>query len=176
MKKLLLSVAALMVAVTAFGQGQVNFSNRVTGQIDAPVFLVDGTTLVPSGARYQAQIYGGSAGTAESALTAQGASANFLLAGYFIANARQIGGVPGGSAAAVQVRVWDTTTGTSWDNATIRGESNVIDPLTLVAAPGTPPNLSGLQSFSLYVVPEPSTIALGVLGAAALLFARRRKE
>ncbi len=38
----------------------------------------------------------------------------------------------------------------------------------------TPPDLEGLQSFSLQVSPEPSTIALGVIGASAFLFRRRK--
>jgi len=43
--------------------------------------------------------------------------------------------------------------------------------------PATPPDLVGLQSFSLVTgpVPEPGTIALGIMGAAAFL-ARRRKN
>ncbi len=48
---------------------------------------------------------------------------------------------------------------------------------------GTPPSLPGptfgtgagqIQGFTLNPVPEPSTIALGLLGAAALLFRRRK--
>jgi hypothetical protein len=39
----------------------------------------------------------------------------------------------------------------------------------------TPKNMIGLTSFSLQQVPEPSTIALGVMGACAFL-ARRRKK
>jgi len=46
----------------------------------------------------------------------------------------------------------------------------------LGSPPSTPPNLVGLQSFSLIApVPEPGTIALGIMGAAAFL-ARRRKK
>jgi len=42
--------------------------------------------------------------------------------------------------------------------------------------PYTPPDLTGLTSFSLVTpVPEPGTITLGILGAAAFL-ARRRKQ
>jgi len=40
--------------------------------------------------------------------------------------------------------------------------------------PNTPSDLQGLQSFSLIVVPEPGTTALGVIGASALLFRRRK--
>jgi len=46
----------------------------------------------------------------------------------------------------------------------------------LGAPPSTPPDLTGLTSFSLVSsVPEPGTITLGLMGAAAFL-ARRRKQ
>jgi hypothetical protein len=38
----------------------------------------------------------------------------------------------------------------------------------------TPGLMAGLQSFNIYMVPEPSTMALAGLGAAALLIFRRR--
>jgi len=40
--------------------------------------------------------------------------------------------------------------------------------------PASPPNMEGLESFSLATIPEPSTIALGVIGASAFLFRRRK--
>jgi hypothetical protein len=45
--------------------------------------------------------------------------------------------------------------------------------------PGTPPPMTGLQSFSLTspaASPEPSTIALGVMGASAFLLRRRMSK
>jgi len=42
--------------------------------------------------------------------------------------------------------------------------------------PASAPDMQGLESFSLVVpVPEPSTVALGVIGASTLLFRRRKK-
>jgi hypothetical protein len=37
MKKLFVTLAAVLVSVSTFAQGTVNFNNRVTGQLDAPV-------------------------------------------------------------------------------------------------------------------------------------------
>jgi hypothetical protein len=37
-----------------------------------------------------------------------------------------------------------------------------------------PPNTDGIRSFQLTIVPEPSLIALGVLGLGALLLRRRK--
>jgi len=50
----------------------------------------------------------------------------------------------------------------------------VNDPNLFVSAPATAVDMQGLQSFSLTSVPEPSTIALGVIGASTLLFRRRK--
>jgi hypothetical protein len=88
--------------------------------------------------------------------------------------------------ATFQVRVWDTKGGTiaTWDQAlaafragqTAIGYSTLFTvPYALTSGINTPPNLEGLQSFSLVLVPEPSVIALGVLGAGCLLLLRRRK-
>jgi hypothetical protein len=48
----------------------------------------------------------------------------------------------------------------------------------LGSPPGTPPALSGITSFSLttQASPEPSTIALGVMGASAFLLRRRTSK
>jgi len=89
--------------------------------------------------------------------------------------------------AEILIRVWDNKGGTltSWDavvnnaanNGVARGESR---PFTVADQLGNgglvlSPTLAGLQSFQLYIVPEPSTIALGILGAGCLFLLRRRK-
>jgi len=84
-----------------------------------------------------------------------------------------------------QVRVWDNKGGTilTWQqvldpaNAGVaRGWSDVFT-INAPLGGGTdlPPTLIGLQSFQLFTVPEPSVIALGVLGAGCLFLLRRRK-
>jgi len=47
------------------------------------------------------------------------------------------------------------------------------DPTTVPPVPMTGPSLNMPQSLVLYGFPEPSTTALGILGAAALFFCRR---
>lgn len=85
--------------------------------------------------------------------------------------------------ATFQVRVWDSRGGTiqTWDQVLAdpgiaRGYSTLFTvPYSLTSGINTPPNLEGLTSFQLFIVPEPSVIALGVLGAGCLFLLRRRK-
>ena len=119
-------------------------------------------------------------------------SAGFVIAPPAnTADAGITGTAGAGNAATVEVRVYDTvglsvvpTTFAQW-TATVgvdHGQSLPINVTGLYDGntaniPGTPPNLVGLSSFSLIAgaVPEPSTIALGVMGAAAFLLRRRNK-
>jgi hypothetical protein len=54
MKKLLVTLAAVLVSVSTFGQGTILFNNRVTPQVDAPVSRPDGTG---AGAGVNAQLF-----------------------------------------------------------------------------------------------------------------------
>jgi len=97
-------------------------------------------------------------------------------------------GVVGNSTdrAKFEIRVWNNQNGTilDWASAvtafdqarTAIGTSGILT-IDSVLGVGSvsPPTLQNLRSFSLYVVPEPSVIALGVLGAGCLFLLRRRK-
>ena len=106
-------------------------------------------------------------------------------------------GVPGtsfaGDVATVQVYAWYNADGlyTSYAaaiaggaphgssdlaNVTLGGPPNpAVGGTPTVAAP-LPTGANGIQDFSLGSVPEPSTIALGVMGASAFLLRLRRKS
>lgn len=176
MKKLLFLAALLVASASAFAQGTVNINNRVTASgIDAPIFDIDGSTRL-AGAGFLAQLYVGD--------TAVGAAVNFRTgagAGYIVNTdtVRTITGIAAGGAATVTLRAWDAAFSTYEAALNGGGKYGSSLPVTLASTgnptanpPGTPVDLVGLQSFSL--VPEPSTIALAMLGGAAL-FLRRRK-
>jgi hypothetical protein len=97
-------------------------------------------------------------------------------------------GAPLGGAPAngtFQIRAWNNVGGTiaNWANAlalpaVARGASEIVNagPLGGTGSPAaTDPALNGMTSFNLHIVPEPSAIALGVLGLGTLMFLRRRK-
>jgi hypothetical protein len=90
----------------------------------------------------------------------------------------------GGSAgsATVQLYVWYNGGGTlTYAQALNAGDPVGVSQLLSIVGlgggspPATAPTIAGMTSFSLAVTPEPSTIALGVIGASAFLLRLRRK-
>ncbi len=176
MKKFLAIFGAMAISFAANAQdGTVNFANSAftpgTGVLDAPVFDVDGTTPLP-GAGFTVGLYGGATGGSLSLL-----GTTTISDGYFsVGNAVSVTGVTAGGAADIQVKVFN---GSDFASSMIRGESTVFSVNTGNAGspPSSPANLFGLTSFSVMnvaAVPEPTTVALGVMGGLGLLFRRRK--
>lgn len=189
MKKLVqLLVAGLFVAsmaTAAYGQGQVNFftfnSDASKGKISFA--LPDGDVLGGSG--QWGQLLGG---TSADALTPIGAPTEFLLgggapSGVLRGGTVTIDGVPGGSAYFIAVAAWDATiAGADYASASAAGVGFGVSETLSVSlggapagggAPLPPPQINGFANFTV-PVPEPSTIALGILGGLALMFFRRK--
>jgi len=174
MKKLIIAVAALMVSLAAYGQGQFVFNNRVLPDINAR-FIANsdpaaGTSSI-IGTDYQVQLFN-QVGTTLTALdpastTFRGA-AGAAAAGYVTPTTETVAGVAPGANASIILKV----TGGQAD------PSQSFGPYTVALGGGTitPPNLPlGTTPLTVNLVPEPTTLALGALGLGALLAIRRRK-
>jgi len=180
MKKLFVILACMVTSLATYGQGSVNFNTRVIPDVDVKIPLSTGGFA--EGTDFTAQLYGGPAGSAEGALVALTPTTNFRTgnaAGYVVpAGAVTVPGVAEGSPAALQLRVWASggqfAGGGTFDTSLAAGKSAIITSPNLGGTLTTPPNLIGLTAFTVQVVPEPTTIALGLLGAAALLIRRRK--
>jgi hypothetical protein len=176
MKKLLLTFAALAITLaTSYGQGEVFFANRIPGSIDARARIEPGGAFADS--TYNADLAVLRNGVWESvpgSITpfrgTPGNAANGYTTGFGIS----IPGIAPGAAATLRMRGF---LGSSFETATVRGETIDV-PVTLGGGTIPVPNMDGLGNGVaaqwVIVVPEPSTIALGVLGAAALLLRRRK--
>jgi hypothetical protein len=169
MKAIFLFFMFLLGGIAATSaQGQISFNN--TPPIpDAPVFDVDGITRL-EGPRYRAQFWGGSS---EDSLAPLGLSVPFLTGegtGYFVGATITIPSVPSGGLAFAKVVAWDTSSGASYQEAAIRGESLIFTVLLDDFGIRPPAILRGLQSFSL--IPEPGSGLLFLAGAAGFLFFR----
>jgi hypothetical protein len=179
-----------VVCISAFSQGTLNFANAGPG-FQAKVTDTAGVAL--SGSAWSADLYWNAGVVTDSTLLeALGAPATFSTipsqAGFFFGGARTVPTAPH-VPITVQVRVWETASGSSWLQASTTpgaqiGESvlfqvSLADPNAI--PPEIPANLTGIgagsgqQSWSLSVVsiPEPSVVALA--GLAAMLVLRQRR-
>lgn len=194
MKKLVTILSLVMGAYSVFAQGTVTFANNVGFTTADPSggtrFVYDvGSALSPTtgvplkGTNYAAELYYGANAGSLSPLASSvfkfrpltttqpgrwnATTPNQVLPGYDV-----------GATATLQVRVWDIAKFATYEDAAagggITGESL---PFQYTVPPGGSAAsayfMEGLQAFAL--VPEPSAIALGVLGVAGLLLIRRRK-
>jgi hypothetical protein len=189
MKKTIVLAAALLVSFGVLAQGTYNLDNSpltTGGTVDAKVFDTNGTTPL-AGPTFFAQLFIGTVSNSAS-LTPQGAIVSFYPTGsggegYVNPSGTTITSTnvaPGGSGF-VQLRAWSgaaTYAAAAATGGAKIGSSGILN-LTAGgsgAPPSLPANLVGLASFSLttVVIPEPSTIILGILGGVALLLRRRK--
>jgi len=202
MKKLLLAAILTCVVTSAFAQGTLNFANnlntvRLTNEA--------GASFPAAGANsaYAAGVYWGAAGTAESSLTLLPAASGGVTTTWGGLSGQFLGGtatfpVAGGTQVSVQVRVWTATYADygaalagQLANPSERLGKGIVQLITLGGSGSPPSNPTslvtgaagttdiGFQRFGILpgavVVPEPSSIALGLLGLGAIVLFRRRK-
>jgi hypothetical protein len=192
MKKFLitLSAAALLIGSGSSAQaaeGQLNFDTDTFPGAALLVFNTDGLTPI-AGPDFVGRIYIGS--TADfNTMSAIGLGASPFLTGQFAGfieaaqpNAGLITstGFNSGDSIFYSLAAWDSTSGDgSFGTSELRGNSipvaiSVGGTLASGEAGPPAPQLNTFASFNLEVVPEPSTVALGVIGGLALLMRRRK--
>jgi len=196
MKKTLLFLAMALLPAMVFAQGQVQFNNTTSQKVTtnstaAPppgqVASITGNT----GPSFTFGLYIAPAGTVDTSLfTLSGTTPGLGSFGAGTFNGNPSGGnftINGnnGEAIAFQIRAWQTSGGATYELASgpnvYRGQSAIgsVSPAT-----GTtqPPALYGAGAGQLNAgfvltpntVPEPSSIALGLLGLGAV--AHKRKD
>jgi MYXO-CTERM domain-containing protein len=188
MKKILLIALMAFAGAGVYAQGNITFSTL--GATVQPTVITT-ETGAPAGAGYMAALYFAPSGVTDASMFMQaGPSANFVAStGLLSAGTRTAPTEAPGGDGNFQIRAWATAFGATYEEAVaaggVAGESAIIPSGTALTT-GTPPptptslvaaaNAAGLPlGFQMTSVPEPSVIALGLLGAGALLALRRRK-
>ncbi|MBI5387580.1 MAG: immunoglobulin domain-containing protein [Verrucomicrobia bacterium] len=146
--------------------GTVSFMNYA-GTNSAWIYDVDCSTRL-AGPAYLAQLY---AGPDESSMTAIGAAAPFgsgLQVGLFNGGIRYISTVAPTGLATVQVKAWDSASGSTYEQAQTAGGKAGASPIFTVRTGGglmPPSRLVGLEGFCLSVTSAPPQVAAAKLVA-----------
>jgi len=197
-KSIILGILGLTTAaVTSYGQGVVFLDNYLVSSTALVSYSAAlGGGLLPAGftagiyydptanANITGSISADPTGTADPttlgalvAATGPGSTAAFIGSGAFYASASFLiqpgAATPAQSSYTLMLVAYN---GATYGTSTIRGHSTAL--YVQDAAPSTPYGGDLGQAFSAFSVtsvPEPTTMALGGLGLAALLVARRKK-
>jgi len=179
MNKILATALGLAAFTAAYGQGTVLIQNNLGAAITY-VLAADGSQA--KGANYSVEVFKYDAAAAGGFGAQLGSTVTIGANGRFTAGQVSVPDAAGGTTAQLIVRAWDNTTGGSYATAAVKGFSGAFTTGVLGGAgnpPATPVSMvtglaNGFQSFQVTGIPEPTTIALGALGAAALLIRRRK--
>jgi hypothetical protein len=184
--KVWLQVAlATFLASASYAQGQIAqvlFANKVGKAVDSPVTLTGTNPILGPGPGWTAQLFleetDGSLTplTPTSTFRPPGAGAAYIADRYWIPKIVDVPGINPGEQAIFVVRVWLTSAG-SFEAALPSGFIGGSSPFTVFVGGGLlPPGLmTTLQAFPAIAIPEPSALALSVLGSSALLLLRQRR-
>lgn len=193
--KYLVTVGTVLVTLNGYSQGIVGFNNTsATAVINSLTGAPAAANTLRVGLYYSLDLDARpNTDVADDSFTQAGTFTAVLAGGLFLGNTRTIPSPAApGSPVLLQVRAWSNTFATYEEafaasvanGTTLVGHSILMgsDPaMRVIMGGGTiaTPSLTiqgGLTSFSVAPVPEPSMIALSVLGGlGAMLLLRRRK-
>lgn len=194
MKKLVLTLAVIGCTAGAFAQGTMITIDNLNGA-GSKTATSNGLFFDGAGNPFTGAMKLSLLGGANSASLTGIATVNMLYSGVpgvYLDDSfgtYNVNGVAPGGVATLQVQAWTgsansfaTAAGTEKFNAWNGTQLVGGDTFTFTQAtggggtpPGLPKSLDGMPAMQL-VIPEPSTIALAGLGAAALLIYRRRQN
>lgn len=190
MKRLVAIAIGLGLAFSAMAQGTVEFRSTVSPR--GLIYETDGTTLLADAA-YKVDLFYGAVGASPLTFTSLGLAQSFLTgtgSGYFNAGTVSIPGFAGGTSVQIQARAWRASDGATWaaaslvNGAHVSGANGTAIPTVTVALGGigSPPSSPATFTGSgvahslgtVVIIPEPSTILLGLAGLAGLVALRRK--
>jgi len=197
MKKLAAILCLSALTTGAFAQGLVNFFNSSSTLSSATVNGVSAATSGAAGSYYYGLL---TAPTATGPFTFSGAYAtNLAVAGRFTGGANvAVTGWAAGATASYEVAIWSASLGHDFQAGWLTGNFGNAPAGSVFGLSSIATGISGgagvpaSPSYNLFggatgiqtgfnaaevggVVPEPTSMALAGLGAAALLIFRRRK-
>lgn len=173
-------LAIVALSSSAYAQGLIGFANN---PVTAGIKDASGVNAAAGSA--MVGLYWSAETSADLDSLTLGGTAPLALAGTFNNGGAPLAlGASAGTMVLVEIRAWDNLAASSYEEALAlgvgnAGRSGALNIMTLSAPPSSPANLviqGGFRGFQMSQVPEPSTIALGILGGlGAMVLLRRRK-
>jgi hypothetical protein len=190
MKKLLLTIALAAMTAVSYGQGTIAFGNTIASRVKYSI-AGQATVDLPVTVRANFGVFFSTSSGVESQLqlgnptlgTSSTSSAGIIVG----AGTYAINGGPELATVFMQIRGWDASFGDNWAAAKAAGAlygqtdvrqvtlASALGPGTAIWQSATATDPKKFNPMTLSIVPEPSTIALGVLGLGSLLLFRRRQ-
>ena len=170
MKKLILTLSLGIATVSAFADAQFNAVNSGSA---SPV-LAEGGLVKQLKLNGRAELFFG--GTLLNT-----AKNTFALDGIFSFGVLNVVGKNSGDVVSITLNVWDVTAGATYAAALGAQHGYATTSFDVILASGSTPvnKIDAFKGITLASpptnIPEPSTIALGVLGLGGLFFVSRRK-
>lgn len=180
MKKLVVLAALAIMGTAAWAAAPVATVSLNNFSPDSPIFYLKAGTGAAAG--INVQVLGGAPGSALAPLKTPAGQDTFQFIGDGYFDAGAVGIVPGvaaGGQGEFQVRAWEGASFASAKNSLLSQKWTQATKSEDVEPPALPvgTDLQVPKGLTIGpagpVIPEPSTIALGLLGAAALLIRRR---
>jgi PEP-CTERM motif-containing protein len=170
-------------AMSSYAQdAEVNFNNNTLTQPPDRLVRVGGTVAPLTGTNWSAVLL---YGTSASSLTPHPSPARFRVTttsqpGTWNGGVRTLTGIPNtpNTQVAMRVAVFDNTRFANYAAALAAGGIfgvSAVFTYTVPTPPLGPTSLDMVNFGGFTIVPEPSVIGLGLVGAAALFMLRRRK-
>jgi hypothetical protein len=193
MKKLAAMLCLGAMTTGAFAQGTVTFNNNPATLMSVGLPGAGVATAANSPGSYYYGLLTSLTGAAGSFTFAGVYGTNNAAAGRFTGGTAALANIAPGTSFSFEVAGWSASLGATFDPnwltgnfGTASGSFGLSGIGTAVAGGGTPPAppgiifgatglTSGFNMTPTGVVPEPTSMALAGLGAAALLIFRRRK-
>jgi hypothetical protein len=190
MKKLIATAASvLLVNLSTLAQGTILLQNIGPG-LFAGVRGPDGNLIPAGSSQYTIELLAGTSAVSLRPFVTPITTTTWVGSGLFgVGDAeRVLPGLAPGSFPFIQLRAWNNSGGiTSFDAAVAVGQAYPLSTwfqlqlgggLSGLGNPGASPPvpappLFGMPGWTFIAIPEPSTVVLGVLGAATLLLRRR---
>ena len=177
MKRFLTAIAAVFIVESSYGQGQVNFNNySQNGGAGAPIYFPP-VTAPNNRIAGLYTVVGGVETLQATAPFYTTPGADFLIS---LSNSQSsdgtvtLTGIPENTTGVnFIIKAWDRNFA-SYDGARAGGGSHGSQAFTGDVGPLNLPANNLVNFTGFIIMPEPSTIAFGIIGGLALLFCRRK--